>query len=68
MKQFQHIRKKLTKTRTDLKSKHTGLKVSIDGIEKTRDQLDVKKAEIKKKIDTGTPNNTPIECSNRLMF
>lgn len=52
MKQFQHIRKKLTKTRTDLKSKHTGLKVSIDGIEKTRDQLDVKKAEIKKKIDT----------------
>ena len=53
MKQFQQIRKKLTKTKLDLKTKHSGLKVSINGIEKTRDQLDVKKAEIKNKIDTG---------------
>lgn len=51
MKQFQIIRKKLSKTKTELKSKSVGLKTSIDGIEKTRDKLDSKKSEIKKKID-----------------
>jgi len=34
-----------------LKSKSVGLKTTIDGIEKTRDKLDSKKSEIKKKID-----------------
>ena len=53
MKQFQIIRKKLSKTKTELKSKSVGLKTTIDGIEKTRDKLDSKKAEIKKKIDAG---------------
>jgi len=51
MKQFQLIRKKLSKTKTELKSKSVGLKTTIDGIEKTRDKLDSKKSEIKKKID-----------------
>ena len=53
MKQFQIIRKKLSKTKTELKSKSVGLKTTIDGIEKTRDKLDSKKSEIKKKIDAG---------------
>merc|ERR1712150_467221 len=38
-------------SKTELKSKHSSLKGSIDGIEKTRDKLDSKKAELKKKID-----------------
>ena len=37
-----------------MKTKHSSLKGSIDGIEKTRDKLDSKKAELKKKIDKGT--------------
>lgn len=51
MKQFQVIRKQLNKTKSELKSKSVGLKSSIDNIEKTRDKLDGKKSEIKKKID-----------------
>lgn len=51
MKECQVIRKRLSKAKTELKSKHSSLKGSIDGIEKTRDKLDSKKAELKKKID-----------------
>jgi len=51
MKECQVIRKRLSKAKTELKTKHSSLKGSIDGIEKTRDKLDSKKAELKKKID-----------------
>lgn len=51
MKECQAIRKRLSKAKTELKTKHSSLKGSIDGIEKTRDKLDSKKAELKKKID-----------------
>ena len=54
MKECQAIRKRLSKAKTELKTKHSSLKGSIDGIEKTRDKLDSKKAELKKKIDKGT--------------
>ena len=53
MKECQAIRKRLSKAKTELKTKHSSLKGSIDGIEKTRDKLDSKKAELKKKIDKG---------------
>merc|ERR1711935_1066813 len=51
MKECQVIRKRLSKAKTELKTKHSSLKGYIDGIEKTRDKLDSKKAELKKKID-----------------
>ena len=54
MKECQQIRKRLSKAKNELKTKHSSLKGSIDGIEKTRDRLDSKKAELKKKIDKGT--------------
>ena len=64
MKQFQVIRKKLSKTKTELKSKSVGLKTTIDGIEKTRDKLDSKKAEIKKKIDAGKSRDSNFETKH----
>ena len=67
MKQFQIIRKKLSKTKTELKSKSVGLKTTIDGIEKTRDKLDSKKSEIKKKIDAGKSHDLKLNILHLLL-
>lgn len=67
MKQFQIIRKKLSKTKTELKSKSVGLKTTIDGIEKTRDKLDSKKSEIKKKIDAGKSHDLKLNIMHLLL-